>query len=292
LLAKDCSAAEKWSVMYSKAGSRDSEGKKVTVFIGETKIEMKPKSSFTSGRLLRSTGDVEVKVNGRQIEVREEKEQTADDEDIEISWETDGDDSAPYVAISAEEYGLELWFDGHNVAVKPTFWLRNQVCGLCGNNNGEEWDDMLLPNGQLADRVEDLFKGYTSQKDGCSTDQYTSQQLKSAPRYPFALERQELDCGKAKTIVKTKPGKVCFSVDPVEWCPAGCRRAGDDDQDDSSEYQMVRRAAFHCLPEDSSLAQRLLNDVDRRVLTEISMKPVTDYFVVPRATCSVNSARF
>jgi len=297
LLAKDCSEQEQWSVMYAKAGSRDSEGKKVVVYIGETKIEMKPASAVTSGRLLRSASDVAVRVNGRQIDIREDKQQVASDEDIEISIETDGDASAPYVAISAEEYGLELWFDGHNVAVKPTFWLRNQVCGLCGNNNGEEWDDMLLPNGKMADRVEDLFNGYTAQKDDCKTDEYTSQQLRSAPRYPFPMNPQDPECGKQKTFVKSKPGKVCFSVDPVESCPAGCRRGAQDDQEDS-EYQLVRRAGFHCLPESSSLAQRLLSEVDRRVLTEISMKPVTDYFVVPRESCSArggsnnNKARF
>jgi len=271
-------------VMYAKAGSRDSDGKKVLVWIGETKIEMAPASAFTSGRLLRSASDVKVKVNGREVAVSEEKEQVAADEDIEISMETDGDASSPYVAISAEEYGIELWFDGHNVAVKPTYWLRNQVCGLCGNNNGEEWDDMLLPNGKLADRIEDLFKGYTAQKDSCTIDQFSAQQLKSAPRYPFALERQESECGKQETLVKTRPGQVCFSVDPVEYCPEECRR--DQGDDDSSEYQMVRRIGFHCLPENSSLAQKLIRDVDRRVLNEISMKPVNDYFVVPRATCT------
>jgi len=206
---------------------------------------------------------------------------------VEISLETDGDAGSPYIAINAEEYGLTLWFDGHNVALKPTFWLRNQVCGLCGNNNGEEWDDMLLPSGQMADRIEDLFRGYTAQKDGCSTEEFSAK-LQSASRYPFSAEQQDSECGRQKTIVKSRPGKVCFSVDPVETCPAGCRRGPDasDDDNDSSEYQMVRRAGFHCLPENSSLAQRLLNDVDRRVLTEISMKPVNDYFVVPRASCS------
>jgi len=228
---------------------------------------------------------VTVLINGRPIQVTDEKVSLDGQQDIEISFEKDDDESTPYVAVDANKYGLTLWFDGHNVAVKPTFWLRNQICGLCGNNNGEDWDDMLLPSGELAEETQDLFKAYTVQQDQCSTDDF-SQDLQESWRYPLATDRQNSECGQLKTVVKTRPGKICFSVDPVESCPAGCRRGGVDADDSSENYQLVRRVGFHCLPENSSLAQRLLAEVNRRILTEISMKPVNDYFVLPSASCS------
>jgi hypothetical protein len=285
LLAKDNSPQELWSVLYAQAGSRQADGKKVLAFIGDKKIELQPASSYTSGRQIQSSSDFTAKVNGRRIELSEQDQSIDNDEDIEISIETDGDASAPYVAISAPEYGIELWFDGHSIALKPTQWLRNQVTGLCGNGNGEEWDDMQLPNGKQAKDFEELIRGYTVRKDGCSADAFSPEELRSPSQYPFAQRQQQKDsrCGQLKTIVKFRPGKVCFSVDPVEVCPPWCN-AGQDDQDDSAEHEMVRRAGFHCMPEDSSLGQRLLQDANQRVLTEVSMKPVNDYFAVPQGT--------
>jgi len=284
LLAKDNSAQELWSVLYAQAGSRQADGKKVLVFIGDKKIELQPASTYTSGRRLQSSSDFTATVNGRRVALTEEDQSVENDEDITISIETDGDASAPYVAISAEEYGLELWFDGHSIALKPTKWLRNQVTGLCGNDNGEEWDDMLLPNGELAESLEDLVKGYTVRKDGCSADAFSPDELRSSSAWPYAKEEQrDSQCGKLKTLVKWAPGKVCFSVDPIEFCPEWCK-AGQDEEDDSAEHQLVVRAPFHCMPEDSSLVQRLLPQVDQRVLTEVSMKPVNEYFTIPKAT--------
>jgi hypothetical protein len=62
------------------------------------------------------------------------------------------------------------------------------VCGLCGNNNGEEWDDMRLPNGQIAGNVEDLLRGYTVRKDGCNAE---SNLLQSATQTQFGRDRQQ-----------------------------------------------------------------------------------------------------
>lgn len=280
LLAKDCSVDELWSVLLAQAESRQTDSKKVMVFIGGNKIELQPASSSAWTGQLRSAGDVIVLVNGRPVQITTEKQPIAVDEDVEISLETDGDSTAPYVAISAKNYGLELWYDGKNVALKPTYWLRNQVCGLCGNNNGEEWDDMRLPNGQIAGSVEDLLRGYTVRKDGCNAE---SNLLQSASQTQFGLDQQqESECGKLKTWVKFQEGKVCFSVDPVESCPTGCNGVDEDEQEKSSDYMKVRRAGFHCLPENSSLAQRLIGEARRRVLTEISLKPVNDYFTVPQ----------
>ncbi|OQV17559.1 Vitellogenin-6 [Hypsibius exemplaris] len=289
LLAKDCSQDELWSVLYAQAGSRGADGKKVVVYIGEDKIELQPANAFASGKQLRSSADVTVLVNGRKVQLSEQQEPIEVGQDnIEISLETDGDATAPYVAISAEQFGLVLWYDGHNIALKPTAWLRKQVCGLCGNNNGEQWDDMTLPNGQLAGNDEDLFSGYTARQGGCEAEQYTESRSAQQAKYPFARDQQE--CGQLKTIVKSRPGKVCFSVDPVEMCPAGCN-GGADQEDSSEDYIQVRRAGFHCLPENSSRAQQLAREARTRVLSEISMKPVTDYFVVPQSQPGCSSVR-
>jgi hypothetical protein len=95
---------------------------KVLVFIGGNKIELQPASSSAWTGRLRSAGDIVVLVDGRPVQITAEKQSLAGDQDVEISLETDGDSAAPYVAISAKEYGLELWFDGKNVALKVRFF--------------------------------------------------------------------------------------------------------------------------------------------------------------------------
>lgn len=93
-------------------------------------------------------------------------------------------------------------------------------------------------------------------------------------------------CGQMKTVVKTRPGKVCFSVEPVQTCAPGCM--GDSNKDEE-DYMFVKRVPFHCIPEDSSLASRLLEDAESRVLTEIRQKPANDWFALPNADrCNVS----
>jgi len=275
LLAKDCSAEETFSVLYAAAGSRFGEAKKLLAYIGGQKIEMIPADTVTSR--FKTGSDMIIRINGRVVSGATITGEMLVEEGIEISLETIDTQMSPLYKISAESHGIELWFDGHIIAVKPTFWLRNQVCGLCGNDNGDEWDDMMLPTGKFADSVTDFVKGYMVRKDSCGENL----KMMNVPRAQslFPTTGFGSDCTKQKTLIKIRPGQVCFSIEPVPACST-C----DADEEDSSEeepFTMLKRHAFHCLPEDSTLTQRLLRDVNTRILTEISQKPATDYFAVP-----------
>jgi hypothetical protein len=273
LLAKDCSEDEMWSVLFASAGTRSGDAKKIKVLIGNRKIELLP-AELVSSRL-RSVSDVVVKVDGRPIALDRENEEINIDEDISVELrKTPGQDS-PLVVLKAEELGLELMFDGQNVALRPSFLLRDQICGLCGNDNGDDEDDMLLPNGRQAATIEDLIRGYTVQQGGCSADL----SFFDSPRPENPEDR---GC-KGKTIVKYQAGEICFSVEPVQV--ASTQYELERQQD----FVRMTRVGFHCLPEDSSFAQKLERDARTRVLREVVSKPVTHYFFVPEASsCRAN----
>jgi hypothetical protein len=266
LLAKDCSPEERWSVLFASADTPNSSAKKVKVLIGNRKIELLPAEAVSSR--LRSVSDVVVKVDGHQISLGSQNQEVQIDQDVTLSLRKTPGQESPVLVLSAEELGLELMFDGQNIALKPTFLLRNQICGLCGNNNEEQWDDMLLPSGKQAKTVEDLIRGFTVQQGDCASD------LVGYEREQPQQEQQPEEC-KPKTLVKYLPQQICFSVEPV------LTTSLDFEQERDEEFTKMQRVGFHCLPEDSTVGQRFEREAPLRVLSELAKKPVTDMFLVP-----------
>jgi hypothetical protein len=76
--------------------------------------------------------------------------------------------------------------------------------------------------------------------------------------------------------VKYQAGQICFSVEPI----AKVMFEMEEDGQGKEDYVNVRSVGFHCLPDDSSVAQRLERESQVRILQEIAIKPTTDYFVV------------
>ncbi|GAU88667.1 Vitellogenin [Ramazzottius varieornatus] len=287
LLAKDCSAQKAWTVLTATAGITHTTAKKALIYIGGSKIELLPASSWSS-RSLQAVSDITVRFNGREVPIRSDSAPVTLENGVEVATGSSRDaTTAPHVVISAEEHGLVVVYDGVNVVVTPSFWLRNQICGACGNMNGEKWDDMALPNGRIAPSANDWIRAYSVQRDGCSAEPSAVSRLETATG-PLSSLGQNTECN-PKTIIKRRLGKVCFSVEPVSTCSQGCGQdaaASFDSAEEDNEWTLARRIGFHCVPEESTLAQRFLRDAGRRVLTEITNKPANDYFAIPHSGCA------
>ena len=58
------------------------------------------------------------------------------------------------IQILETDFGLEVEWDGDNsVDVYVNSSLADQVCGLCGNFNGDDSDDFTNPNGTLVSNI-------------------------------------------------------------------------------------------------------------------------------------------
>ncbi|XP_074795133.1 IgGFc-binding protein-like [Natator depressus] len=58
---------------------------------------------------------------------------------------------------------VEIQFNGRHalfVRVGPEY--REQLCGMCGNFNGDRWDDLILPNGERASNNAEFGNAWTS----------------------------------------------------------------------------------------------------------------------------------
>lgn len=89
---------------------------KLLAIIGGTKIEMMPAETVTSQ--YQSTADMVILVNGRPVSGSRSVGQLMLDQGVEITMESSEESMAPYYRISAPQLGVEVWFDGHNAALK------------------------------------------------------------------------------------------------------------------------------------------------------------------------------
>nr|XP_033779282.1 zonadhesin-like [Geotrypetes seraphini] len=72
-------------------------------------------------------------------------------------------------------FGLVVKFDGnHHLEIQLPGSYYNKVCGMCGNFNGNITDELLMPNGHLAQNVTEFGNSWKAEGDsdpGCQPDQ-------------------------------------------------------------------------------------------------------------------------
>ncbi|XP_077341251.1 IgGFc-binding protein-like [Lithobates pipiens] len=118
--------------------------------------------------------------------------------------------SGRYVIVETDFHLTVSYDTDHTVDVNvPTNYF-NQTCGMCGNFNGMQQDDYLMPNGQLAQNTNQLGDSWKVEDDDplCNT-------IVPTPPLPCPPETEELYsnnqfCG--LLIMKDGPFKACHSV--------------------------------------------------------------------------------
>ncbi|CAM5137602.1 unnamed protein product, partial [Eretmochelys imbricata] len=144
--------------------------------------------------------------------------------------------SGRYVLLETD-FGLWVRFDGnHYVEVSVSGCYKGQLCGLCGNYNGDAKDDNLKPNGSIAGDSTELGESWLVAENNtiCSPDQVLlcEPQLESEARKdtacgmitdPTAIScpggSQYKSCGSRcpSTCVTPSAFSPCSSL-PVEGC--------------------------------------------------------------------------
>ncbi|XP_053123550.1 IgGFc-binding protein-like [Hemicordylus capensis] len=119
--------------------------------------------------------------------------------------------------ILQSDFGLTVLYDTSvyiRVSVPSTY--QGQMCGLGGNFNGDQNDDFMLPNGEIAKSVDEFGASWKVPMDGVSCSDGCGEQCPTCDTAQTALYEAESSCGMIQSM--SGPFKDCHSlVSPAEY---------------------------------------------------------------------------
>uniref|UniRef100_A0A8R1IA66 Vitellogenin n=1 Tax=Caenorhabditis japonica TaxID=281687 RepID=A0A8R1IA66_CAEJA len=262
LVAKDCSEEPTFAVLAKKV-QKNSDEITVQVTRGEQEIIAQLKNN-----------EIRVEIDGKKIDSEEYSQYQ-----IERLGET---------AIVIELPEGEVRFDGYTIKTQlPSYIRKNQLCGLCGNNDDEMSNEFYTADNTETDNIEEFHRSYLLKNNECEIEEERLSDKKNYKRYERDEEESEESSEEEyeqyayepltknekydkksqiveKTQIKEFSHRICFSIEPV----AECRRGYE------SEKESQRKIRFTCLPRHNREAKRLLRDSRQQPL-ELNDYPVS-----------------
>ncbi|KAM6066457.1 vitellogenin-1-like [Chlamydotis macqueenii] len=133
------------------------------------------------------------------------------------------------VVVEAPKHGLKtVTFDGVILKVTVASWMRGKTCGVCGNNDREKHNELLMPNRKLAHSCPAFVHSWVLLEETCSGG--------------CKLQRSYVKLNRNPTIDGEE--STCYSVDPVLKCMKDCTPI---------EKTSVK-VGFHCFPKDTAVS--------------------------------------
>ncbi|NXN29549.1 VIT1 protein, partial [Nycticryphes semicollaris] len=133
------------------------------------------------------------------------------------------------VIVEAPTHGLkDVTFDGVILKVTVASWMRGKTCGVCGNNDREKHNELLMPNHKLAHSCSAFVHSWVLLEETCSGG--------------CKLQRSYVKLNRNPTIDGEE--STCYSVDPVLKCMKDCTPI---------EKTSVK-VGFHCFPKDTAVS--------------------------------------
>ncbi|NXE34192.1 VIT1 protein, partial [Ptilorrhoa leucosticta] len=133
------------------------------------------------------------------------------------------------VTVEVPALGLKkVTFDGENLKVTVASWMRGKTCGVCGNNDREKDNELLMPNHRLAHSCSAFVHSWVLLEETCSGG--------------CKLQRSYVKLNRNPTIDGEE--STCYSVDPVLKCMKDCTPI---------EKASVK-VGFHCFPKETAVS--------------------------------------
>ncbi|NWW01893.1 VIT1 protein, partial [Oreocharis arfaki] len=133
------------------------------------------------------------------------------------------------VTVEVPELGLKkVTFDGVNLKVTVASWMRGKTCGVCGNNDREKDNELLMPNHRLAHSCSAFVHSWVLLEETCSGG--------------CKLQRSYVKLNRNPTIDGEE--STCYSVDPVLKCMKDCTPI---------EKASVK-VGFHCFRKETAVS--------------------------------------
>ncbi|ULT81825.1 hypothetical protein L3Y34_011647 [Caenorhabditis briggsae] len=253
LIAKDCSEEPTFAVL-AKRMNKNSDELLVKVIRREQEVIVKK----TSEEFL-------VKVDGKNIP-QSELEQY----EIEIL----GDN---LVVIRLPQG--EVRFDGYTIKTNlPSVASKSQLCGLCGNSDGEKDNEFMTADNYETEDVEEFHRSYLLKNEECEVEndrlsekknyrnKWDREEKKRDQSSSESYEEYEEESEKSEkksveqTQIKEFSHRVCFSLEPV----AECRRGYKTDE------TLTKKIRFTCMPRHSNNARRFLKEAREQTVLDLS----------------------
>nr|XP_006824894.1 PREDICTED: vitellogenin-1-like isoform X2 [Saccoglossus kowalevskii] len=112
------------------------------------------------------------------------------------------------VEVISTKVGLRVKSDGKNIKVEVSQFFRSELCGLCGNFDGEKNREFEGPQKEIYEEPKQFGLSYQVPSEKCSAD------ATCLPRMRNVVIEKTID-GQRKT---------CFSTTPVSQCLDQCRK--------------------------------------------------------------------
>ncbi|NXF79640.1 VIT1 protein, partial [Sclerurus mexicanus] len=137
--------------------------------------------------------------------------------------------SGTTVIVEVPALGLKkVTFDGVTLKVTVASWMRGKTCGVCGNNDREKHNELLMPNHRLAQSCSAFVHSWVLLEETCSGG--------------CKLQRSYVKLNRNPTIDGEE--STCYSVDPVLKCMKDCTPI---------EKTSVK-VGFHCFPKETAVS--------------------------------------
>jgi len=165
------------------------------------------------------------------------------------------------VIIRCKKIGLTIKV-GNYLSIKTSSLFRGRTCGLCGNFNGQRFDEYEGPSKMIYDKPEYSTIKYMIASEECPVSEYFSKH--NIPETVYSEDCRTEMRNVAKVLFRHGERQVCFSTKPEPVCSSGCRRVA----------ATRKHVAFHCLPANELSTEAMVRESKGRVLHELYTKRV------------------
>jgi hypothetical protein len=161
LVAKDCSANERFSVFASQL-DQESNTKAVTVFTAGSEIKLLPPQQ-------QNVAQVVVDGHTHELTFRKPVTLQGNKNDIRIYLrKTPSEAVNPIIVVQSDINNLQVLYDGKNAKVLVGSQYQGKTCGLCGDNNDESEEEFAGPDQCVYEDAQDFANSYALSGQHCA----------------------------------------------------------------------------------------------------------------------------
>lgn len=307
LVAMDCSPQERFAV-YSKELDPETQDKKIIVLTAGKEIKLMPPQQQDL---------MQIQVDGQTHELTADKPVSfcGTKDCVRVYLRKTGSDAvSPIAVVENPDDDVTILYDGKNAKVLLGSGYAGQTCGICGDNNDEEDNELVGPGLCLYEKQEDFVNSYSMAGEHCAqkpqpigkvrcpkgiVKRPIDQQRK--PRTRVEVQTRRNPTGQSTVVTRRTevpvPRQVVAAVQSA--VRDNVRHQNNPCQIMKTEYiernDMVcfttrpvtlcsqicriqahaqRTVQFHCLPKASTFTQQLVLEAQKQVLKQLVNKRV------------------